>query len=1276
MSIAITAPQMFAFQDIVCVYMMLRFADVTDAQFFVEPEDGEDGELHFTRNSSNWCVEIQVKGSPKPITLAKVAAYLAHTPDRTEKYTLLERMLSDPDRLVMLVMSGRCNDACTPYTVGANWNGSPRPVDAVNKAQTTALLNKFAAARVRGKNTGKIKAKRQAHNDAFAKAADRDAVKTALSRLIIIECANEANIEANCAECLRKHHRVPSDRIGEVLGQLRADVRTAKTDRTDAFPLIRKTLAAALPPPIRPPNYIKKGVEDNLIDDLSSSGVLLLSGIPRVGKTFTARWIAAEFEPHGYEVRNLVNVDEAERFLLEETNASRLVILDDPLGGTRAVDNPGRVLERIASLIPQLPPHRKLIVAQGEPLLLATVRTTALSAVSTAGHRWHDLGILGAPFLAELWRSLADKHGVPDALRKVVSQALQDESLSLEPGCLQHLAVNHQRLDDQPNLERVTRLAREDAADWGRALNEAGHGHLLSALALTTTAQERIALRELAFVTGAGGNTLPGKQTIDGPADSPGPHYDDIPRLAPDQEKSLDHLERSQAVKVEPDEHLGFTHPFYRAAAEYLVNDPTHSAATRIVSIMQRGLFCLSPLTSQGTAKNLDWCFNALKERKNVQNTLVDHAIDGCLRSHYPATRDLCFHFLVRRLTDMPTNRQKNLPQWISAVTSFQFYNLEWSNGQAYLPFNEILSAEDILNRVFMTVKHNEIETELSLLNAPEGEYVSPEQAAKVLRFFTNEPSALTLPAIGRLLSYDEAVLRAEAIKAWLSISRDNDEATLSRVFDDDHPSCALAALQGAIAGWRKYSMARREQILDGLSGMAETATCAAVMLDHLVKLDWIEDIDASPWLIFETLFPIIMKALPYNATFIAPHLFHVARSAVKMLSSASMVAICDGWIGWIERNTAEDRLPDDHSLGVVDILLSATQNEPELRDGRIERLLSFRETGVMVSFVADLVKHWEKLTDEEQIALLARLRDGRSDDLWLQAAALTRTTVPAIVQRTLLGDKVSLSDGPDALLAKVTPELLNAAVHVYIGRPQPLWWLGTHHCGKAVWEPVVDQIARRPFHPLFELTWEDIALNEDGAQLSSVITSVGRNNADCMLDILIRLTVDWNISLMPKAWAALLALAPNDKVRTTWIDKMASYVPAILKSLFELELWLSEDRDQREMLYRLDSDILLLREANLIFTPSGDSDVNTMHNIRSSDIQRLLLMLKQTPPRLLKTCLTLTNMLQDSNIEEPALTTALEQHREKILEDIKNIKAKLARPDMPLPGWIGHCIH
>lgn len=60
------------------------------------------------------------------------------------------------------------------------------------------------------------------------------------------------------------------------------------------------------------------------MDELSRDNVLLLSGTPRVGKTYAARWIAAEFTPLGYDVQEFADVDSAERFLLDPGTAPRL----------------------------------------------------------------------------------------------------------------------------------------------------------------------------------------------------------------------------------------------------------------------------------------------------------------------------------------------------------------------------------------------------------------------------------------------------------------------------------------------------------------------------------------------------------------------------------------------------------------------------------------------------------------------------------------------------------------------------------------------------------------------------------------------------------------------------------------------------------------------------------------------------------------------------------------------------------------------------------------
>ena len=98
MSIAITAPQKYDFQDIVCVEIMLRFVAQESAAFFVEPQDGEDGELRLAVPGMASRFEIQAKGAAGTVTLAAVASYLTHTPGRCADQTLLERLIADPAR--------------------------------------------------------------------------------------------------------------------------------------------------------------------------------------------------------------------------------------------------------------------------------------------------------------------------------------------------------------------------------------------------------------------------------------------------------------------------------------------------------------------------------------------------------------------------------------------------------------------------------------------------------------------------------------------------------------------------------------------------------------------------------------------------------------------------------------------------------------------------------------------------------------------------------------------------------------------------------------------------------------------------------------------------------------------------------------------------------------------------------------------------------------------------------------------------------------------------
>jgi len=1275
MTIAITAPQKFAFQDLVCIEIMLRFCAHADAKLFVEPDGGEDAELTFTVGGRAVRYEIQVKGAEGEIALGDVAACLAHAPPRRANPTLLERLMADPDRLALLVMSGRTDDASSVYLGRSAWQGEHHAGSRIKAADAAALIAAFATADVAGSDGGKLKIKRQTHNAAVAASVSPAAVREALGRTIIFDQVDDAELQARCAERLRRDHGVPSDRTTAVLLELRTAVGEAKSNKADAFPLLRRIFARASPPPIRPHNYIARGNEADLIDALSRDNVLLLSGTPRLGKTYAARWIAAEFMPLGYDVQEFADVDSAERFLLEPGTAPRLALLDDPLGELQIPAQAARSLARLANLIGRTRPQRKLIVAQGLEPLLATGRTTSLGQTVTAHRRWLDIGAPEPTFSVSLWRSLASTFAVEGALRDRVADALTAGALVLEPGCLEHLAANTHRLRASASIAEVTRLAREDAAQLGRTLSADGLEDLAVSLSVATAPQEPISLVELAYVRGSGGPGLPGKRaalgtmvTIGGPPIPPtiAPVYDQPPELAAADRSGLDVLERRRLITIDAKPAVSFAHPFYRAAAETLLEAPTYHAAQAIGHAIRRGLFCLSPQTSRATARNLDWIFDRLAACPAERGTIVAQAIEG-LRSFFPATRDLCFRFLLNRLSDLPAEQQQKLPSWIGSVTSVTLDDLEWSEGEAHLPYGEQLGV-DYFERTFRTVRRRDVAAELNLLDASEG-VILPERAAAVLRFLATAPDAMTLTMAGRLLSYDEAALRAETTRLWLSRPRAGDDEILERIFADDHPSCALAALKGVIRGWEVNEPERRARHLNGLAALAGNVAATAAMLDFLVLFDRVEHTgEHPPWPIFERLMPVVMAALPHNAAFIDARLFAVARSALDTLSAPSLVALCDGWVEWLERNERAGRLPSEFSLGVVEILLRATAAQPALRQARVARLLAFTGTGAKITFVADLIDHWEFLRPDERAAVFERLTSGRLDDRWLQAVALTRSEVPCAIVSKLLPDGIDLSQPPARLIVAVPPMLIEAAVHVYSGQPQPLWWLGTHHGGKDAWEPVVEAIARRPEHPLFELAWDHIAFTGDGQRVSRIVTDLGAASAERVLGILLRLKVGCTGNFMPEAWATLLHLAADSDEHGRWLDRMVEASPAILDDISDLRFWLTEASDRRGVLDRLQRDSVPLEITEIAFDPPEDVDAR---ELQDNVVKMLALLIRERPPLIFGTCDRLISRLERSAVDTAELIAALRDRRAAIFAEREVIESTMKRPEPPLVGWI-----
>ena len=1274
MSIETTGPEMYDFQDLACVAIMLRLVDPQSARFFVEPSAGEDAELHLTVDGRPLQIEIQVKGSTSQVTLDTVAACLVHTPRGVVEDTLLERLLRDDGRFAMLFMSGRCRDDCADYVRGADWEQGPPPEGLVPAKAPRKLLEAFS----RLPHGDGIRKERRERNARFGETAVPKEVAGALSRLMILERETRDRVKERCASLLRGRHRVPEDRIDDLLRRLKEEVRNAKRKDVDVLALVQEALAKESNPSIRPADYVERGVEQSLLDDLGRDGVLLLSGMPRTGKTYAARFVASKYERFGYAVRELGDAEAAGRWLLEPGAAHRLAVVDDPLGtmGTTGGADDLDALYRVAH---NIAPNRRMVVAQGQAQLLAAAGASRLSDVATDISHWRDMGqSLTATFLGDVWREVSEKFDVPPILGRRIAAGLEGGALNVEPGSLRHAAAQSRRLAEDADLDEVAQLARESAASLGRTLAETGCGKVMAAMAVATSPGQSIAMEELAFVLGAGGEALPGLlgdqaggifvggETEASKEAEPG--YVEMPTLGEGDYEALGRLERLGILEVSEGGAVKYSHPYYRAAGESVAGEQTYAGATKTVRALRRALFCLLPATSKGTARNLRWIWEALMDSAG-QPGLVQCAIDG-LRSSFPGTRDICYRFLVDRCEAPSIKKlQPNLRSWTAAVTRIDLFELRWRGGDAYLPPpDRFRSGDEFLERLLDETSAGDVKEELALLNTAESRYVSPEQASRALSYYRTEPSAMTLAAVLRLLSFDEAVLRAEAIKIWLGNGRDDDRPALNRIFEDRHPACAVAAVKAATWGWHEFAPARRKWVCSGLRSLAEDApACAMAMLEPLVLFDRPEHAGENPpWELFGDLLPVVMRGLPRDVGVNEGRLLNSTRCSVGFLAPGKVVDICDGWSGWLEEFVHAGGLPSDYMFGVVGILIAATRECPELRAGRLKRLMSMDGTACGVCTVSAVVDAWNELTPPERGKVLSRVTDDEAADRrWMQAVAITRDVVPREIETAALGDEVSLADGVEALLQNVDDGLLKAAVHVFCGAPEPLWFLGTHHRGRKVWETVVGGIARLPGHPLFEIAWDELSIDGDGSKVAGLVEVVGDAHAERALDFLIRTNCHRTGDYMPEAWTTVLGMAPDAKTLKRWLDKVAQCLPAMLDELPDLQEWLGGTEYLDQMVRRILGDIRLLK---LVGGSAGDRAPVELE-WRVQEIERVL---DRSPPRLWVTCSDVSRQVTAWGVGTAELFEKLNERRKTILAERDRIRAAWGLPDPVLEGWIG----
>ncbi|MNV42818.1 hypothetical protein D3C71_1345140 [compost metagenome] len=371
------------------------------ASLQIEPKDGEDALLQTIEGGVARTVEVQVKGSTAAITHDVLADWLAHYPARRASGSLLERISSDSGRSVLFVASGRCNDAVAPHAVPLSVHTTQVPMGVVTATTERGMresLHNYETGTSSTEST--LTKRRRADIGAQLVGTPPTSLQAALQRVLITERLDEPELLRRIRDALEDIHRVVPDRVEEATRRIKEIVVKEKNTGVNVLPQVERVISwGSAVDPLVAASYVSRGEEQALLDRLSLDSALLLTGAPRVGKTYCARNLAYSLQSQGYSVRICTDISEAERYLTEPVTGNRAALVDDPLGGAHAADNAARELTQLNTLIPKLVNGRRLIVSQAQDRLLQVSRCQSVSDVRTGKLTWVEMSIGTNDFL-------------------------------------------------------------------------------------------------------------------------------------------------------------------------------------------------------------------------------------------------------------------------------------------------------------------------------------------------------------------------------------------------------------------------------------------------------------------------------------------------------------------------------------------------------------------------------------------------------------------------------------------------------------------------------------------------------------------------------------------------------------------------------------------------------------------------------------------------------------------------------------------------------------
>ncbi|NRT15604.1 hypothetical protein HNP99_001961 [Flavobacterium sp. 28A] len=650
MSVAIEGVKGYEYQYKVTVLFALLHCNDFKSKLYVEKIGSED--ITFIDENHNF-IEIQIKREKNNIGLSSIIEWLSHFQERSSTNNLLLRIKDEKSKCLFITRS-RCNDEALVFLKEFPLINSNNNV--ISQEVTTEFKKELKVVKFKDTPLG---IKRKAFCNNFSNKLNKSEIKILIDNTLIWEQMEEKKIDNEILNCLNKKFSIPQSLSDNLYLKLLTIVKQGRDLKVDIIPDFKKFISKfKVSKYSLSENYINRKEEDQAIEILENSNLLLLTGISQCGKTELAKKTANYFIDKGY---NSITISsdffQIENFFNKNKEEDKIIIFEDPFGHIKPKSESNYIKNKIINISNSLSLNHKLIITS-KIEILEEVFTTDKIVENFISLTEDDNNLI-----LDFWIKFSSKRNINIEIIRTVSEHIKSETQhKIQVGQLDYLSRYDSNKLKSKSLAELITIARHNSKDISDDLLNENYecSKILGVLSTCSDNNTGICINDLGFILGEDDmkysvfkqtkiiQILNKKITY--------PKYLKIAKIKKKFKKSIGYFEERGFIKMENNKLL-FSHPNYFEVGRNLFFKKSYDDQMQNIKYLKKSIVCISPNTTLFSCKQLTLIYNRIdiRFRDNIKEImfLANNSI-------YPSVEDYSSINLINIIGDINSEKEKS----------------------------------------------------------------------------------------------------------------------------------------------------------------------------------------------------------------------------------------------------------------------------------------------------------------------------------------------------------------------------------------------------------------------------------------------------------------------------------------------------------------------------------------------------------------------------------------------------------------------------------------